>query len=55
MSKMAELDMEIRIMLNHGSSPEYIARTLDIPVEMVDDVMESIWDEQYSPFATANS
>ena len=52
---MAELDMEIRIMLDHGSCPEQIARTLDIPVEMIDDVLESVYDELYSPFATANS
>jgi hypothetical protein len=60
MSKMADLDMEIRDMLERGFFPPTISKILDIPLGMVYDVLEN-WDEVkgntevYSPFETVNS
>lgn len=39
MSRMSELDIEIREMLDKGISTEYIAKKLDIPKRWVEDVM----------------
>ena len=52
---MAELNLEIRTMLDLGNNPVQIAETLDVSLEMIDDVLESVYDELYSPFATSNS
>ena len=45
MSKMAELDMEIRQMLDEGLRPFSIASLLNIPLEMVYDVIHSDIDQ----------
>lgn len=55
MSKMAELYLEIELMLEQGTHPVLIASRLDVPVSMVYDVIESCTNEQYSPFETINS
>jgi hypothetical protein len=41
MSAMAELDMEIRNMLEDGLRPNTIAGILDIPLQMVYDVLDA--------------
>jgi hypothetical protein len=48
MSKMAELDMQIRDLLDEGISPPRIAKTLDVPLTMVYDVLESYPDPDES-------
>ena len=45
MSKMADLDMQIREMLDDGVSPTSIAKILEVPLSMVYDVLESYPDE----------
>ena len=57
MSKMADLDMEIREMLEKGTHPATISAVLDVPVVFVYDVVESIQsqNEELSPFSTINS
>ena len=45
MSKMADLDMEIRQMLDEGLRPFSIASLLNIPLEMVYDVIHSDIDQ----------
>lgn len=45
MSKMAELDMEIRNMLEDGLRPITIAGLLAIPLQMVYDVLDAQEDE----------
>ena len=45
MSKMAELDAEIRSLLDEGLKPVSIAGLLRCPLEMVYDVMESDIDD----------
>jgi hypothetical protein len=57
MSKMADLDMEIREMLDKGTHPATISAVLDVPVVFVYDVVESIQSqtEELSPFWTINS
>ena len=44
MSKMAELDMQIREMLDGGVAPPTIAQILEVPLGMVYDVLESYPD-----------
>ena len=44
MSKMAELDMQIREMLDDGVAPPTIAQILEVPLGMVYDVLESYPD-----------
>jgi hypothetical protein len=44
MSAMAELDMEIRNLLEDGLRPISIAGLLDIPLQMVYDVLEQYPD-----------
>jgi hypothetical protein len=59
MSKMAELDMEIRDLLHKGEYAERIARYLDVPVTWVYEVEEDEYQKQnpevYNPFNTVNS
>lgn len=56
MSKMSEVYIDILDMLEKGDRPIKIAVLLDIPVEMVYDVLESQEQtENYSPFETVNS
>ena len=45
MSKMADLDLEIRNMLEEGLRPFTIANLLDIPLQMVYDVLDAQEDE----------
>ena len=40
MSRMADLDLEIRNMLDEGLFPARIATLLDIPLQMVYDVID---------------
>ena len=42
MSKMAELSMEIEILIREGMSPKFIAAALDVPIGMVYDTIEQI-------------
>lgn len=42
MSKMAELSMEIEELLAEGMSPKFIVATLNVPIEMVYDVIEQL-------------
>ena len=56
MSKMSELHMEILEMLEKGDRPIKIATLLDVPVEIIYDVLEDEGQtENYSPFETVNS
>ncbi len=59
MSKMAELDMEIRTMLDDGYRPVTIASVLNVPVTWIYEVTDSDTEksntEVYSPFETINS
>lgn len=58
MSKIAELSMEIEMMLDKGTHPSTISAVLGCPVEFVYDVVEEIQDTQYeelNPFNTLNS
>ena len=48
MSKMADLDMEIRNLLDEGISPPRIAKMLDVPLTMVYDVLEQYPDPDES-------
>ncbi len=48
MSKMADLDMQIREMLDDGVSPPTIAKILEVPLGMVYDVLESYPDPDES-------
>jgi len=56
MSKMSELDLCIRDMLEEGYNPVSISVRLGIPVHFVYDILE---DDQYgedlSPYNTVNS
>lgn len=45
MSKMAEIDLEIRDMLDEGLSPLRISSLLEIPMEMVYDIIEESTDD----------
>ena len=62
MSKVAELMYDIEQLYIDGMSAKMIARTLDCPVEMVLEVLESFGvadapqeEENFSPFDTINS
>ena len=69
MSKMAEIAYDIEQLFIEGLTEKNIAKTLDIPVEMVydwleqtnldDDVDAQDWDEleaeEYDPYQTMNS
>lgn len=56
---MAELDMEIRTMLDDGYRPVTIASVLNVPVtwvyEVADPETEKGNTEVFSPFETINS
>lgn len=65
MSKMAELAYDIEQLFIEGLTEKNIAKTLDIPVEVVydwleevgmggpEDVVETPQDEEYSPYLGA--
>jgi hypothetical protein len=56
MSKMAELDLSIRDMIEEGYNPVSISVRLRIPLHFVYDVLEYEQDmEELSPFNTVNS
>jgi len=56
MSKMAELDLSIRDMLEEGYNPVSISVRLGIPVHFVYDILEEDqYGEELSPFNTVNS
>lgn len=56
MSKMSEIHREILEMLEQGDRPIKIATLLQIPLNMVYDVLEEQeQSENYSPFDTVNS
>ena len=47
MSRMAELDMQIRELLDEGLRPTSIASILNIPLEMVYDVIDAMDADTY--------
>jgi len=56
MSKMANLDLSIRDMLDEGYNPVSISVRLGIPLHFVYDILEYEQDiEELSPFNTVNS
>ena len=55
MSRMSELDLDIRHLLERGRSAMEIARELEIPVSWVYETQEEQQEEVLSPFATINS
>ena len=56
MSKMSELDLGIRDMLDEGYNPVSISVRLGIPLHFVYDILEQDqYPEEYSPFDTINS
>ena len=56
MSKMSEIHREIVEMLEQGDRPIKIATLLNIPLNMVYDVLEQLEaSEEYSPYDTVNS
>ena len=52
MSKMADISIEIKGMLEEGYLPVTIARQLEIPITWI---FEDIDQEELSPFTTVNS
>ena len=54
MSKMAELDLTVRDMLDEGYGPVAISVRLGIPVYFVYDILDQE-SEELSPFNTVNS
>ena len=57
MSKLSEIAYDIEQLFIEGLTEKNIAKTLDIPVEMVYDwlTLNGIQDEEFSPSATVNS
>jgi predicted transcriptional regulator len=57
MSKMADLCLEIQLMLEDNVHPTSIAKRLDVPLSWVYDTLEQMEpsEEELSPFATLNS
>lgn len=57
MSKMADLSLDIEMMIEDGVHPATIAKLLDIPIVLVYDTLEQMEpsEEELSPFATLNS
>jgi orotate phosphoribosyltransferase-like protein len=57
MSKLSEIAYDIEQLFIEGLTEKNIAKTLDIPVEMVYDwlTLNGIQDEEFSPSATINS
>jgi len=52
MSKMSDLSIEIKGMLEDGYLPVTIARELDVPITWI---FEEIDQDELSPFETINS
>jgi hypothetical protein len=56
---MADLDLDIRDMIERGSDPATIARILEIPITWIYETSDSMDDESntevFSPFVTINS
>ena len=56
MSKMADLDLSIRDMLEEGCNPVSISVRLGIPVHFLYDILEyEQGPEELSPYNTVNS
>ena len=58
MSKMADLELDIQMMLKDGYRPVTIASILNIPITWVYAVSENVEEsntEVFSPFETMNS
>jgi hypothetical protein len=57
MSKMADVMLDIEMMIEEGTHPMTIARMLDIPIVWVYDTLEQMEpnEEELSPFVTLNS
>jgi hypothetical protein len=56
MSKLSEIHQDIVDMLEQGDRPIKIATLLNIPLNMVYDVLGQLNEtENYSPFETVNS
>jgi hypothetical protein len=59
MSKMNELSLDIKYLLDEGKSFAQVARDLEIPVHFVIEAAEFMQEsdevEDYGPFATINS
>jgi len=55
MSKMADLDMEIRTLLAEGVKPSVIVEALNVPMDWVYATITGPKDEELSPFRTINS
>ena len=57
MSRMSEIDLDIRYLLEKGKTAMEVARELEIPVSWVYEKPESAEEPQevLSPFATINS
>ena len=55
MSKMSDLDIEIRNLMLVGTNPVTIARTLEIPVSWVYETVVYDLEEDYTPYNTVNS
>ena len=47
MSKMADLDLEIRALLDEGLRPTSVASLLNIPLEMVFDCIDAMDTDTY--------
>lgn len=47
MSKMADLDLEIRALLDEGLRPTSVASLLNIPLEMVYDCIDAMDTDTY--------
>jgi len=57
MSKMADLMLDVEMMIEQGTHPVLIAQRLNIPLTWVYDTLEQMEpnEEDLSPFATVNS
>jgi hypothetical protein len=57
MSKMADIMLDIEMMIEDGVHPATIAKMLGIPIVWVYDTLEQMEpsEEELSPFATLNS
>jgi hypothetical protein len=57
MSKMADVMLDIEMMIEEGTHPATIAKMLGIPIVWVYDTLEQMEpnEEELSPFATLNS
>jgi hypothetical protein len=59
MSKMADLELDIQMMLKDGYRPSTIASILNIPITWIYAVSENLEEESntevFSPFETMNS